>query len=157
MCSCFRDELCRTVQCPHWPVRCEHDTNPALYDGFMALWLWVLNVHYVWTLVSMQVTWAVKTPPSPCNRHQMSSAVTLTDPVSLTKWPHGLSQPDVCCCQSHASRETRGCQNPTDQHRHMQPQWSAVHTGAKRTTIPQQWCMSPTVTGNRFSELYLRI
>lgn len=65
LCSPFRDERCRTVQCARWPARCEHVTNPSLYDRFVALWFWVLNVHYVWTLVSMQVTWAVKTPPSP--------------------------------------------------------------------------------------------
>lgn len=33
---------------------------------------------------------------------EMSSAVTLTDPVCLTEWPFTLSRTDVCCCQSHA-------------------------------------------------------
>lgn len=42
---------------------------------------------------------------------EMSSAVTLTDPVSLTEWPFALSQTDVCSCQSHALKKTRGSYN----------------------------------------------
>lgn len=59
--------------------------NFSWYDWF--IWLWTLYVHCVRAVVSIEVTGAVRTPPPPLTFTKMSSAVTLTDPVSLTEWP----------------------------------------------------------------------
>lgn len=76
------------------------------------LWMYTMCVE----LCSNEVTGAVRT----CSLlNEMSSAVTLTDPVCLTEWPFDLSQTDVCCCQSHALKNTTGSQNmASDQQTH---------------------------------------
>lgn len=108
---------------PHKIIQCEvqhkhrshidltgEDATPICpdYDGFVEFWSRTLNVHYVCAVVSVGVTGAVRTCPP---LTEMSSAVTLTDPVSLTEWPFALSQTDVCSCQSHALKKTRGSYN----------------------------------------------
>lgn len=55
---------------------------------------------------------------------EMSSAVTLTDPVcSVTQWSFILSCTDVCCCQSHELKNgtSKHDLTPADSHILKQP------------------------------------
>lgn len=65
---------------------------------------------------------------------EMSSAVTLTDPVCLTEWSFASGQTDVCCCQSSRLKEQ------THTHTHMWPQLvviiSVMHIQELREEMP---------------------
>lgn len=97
------------------PNHREHTEH--LWELDYGLWMYTMCV----LLCSTEVTEAVRT----CSLSSMKCLLQspwLTQFALYTEWPFGLSQTDVCCCQSHALKNTTGSQNmgvtATDWHVH---------------------------------------